>query len=108
MFFKVVVAGGHLGFRREVEVTRYFSSQSPDRDGPALAATTRLALPDLGGKTLFMVIPPAITWGQSPSYWPLFTPQRLLRPAFWLLAKIGRLDSFRLTLGDYFAYSRAV
>jgi len=28
MFFKVVVACGHLGFRREVEVTRYFQADN--------------------------------------------------------------------------------
>lgn len=28
MFFKVVVACGHLGFRREVEVTRYFQASN--------------------------------------------------------------------------------
>ena len=28
MFFKVVVACGHLGFRREVEITRYFQADN--------------------------------------------------------------------------------
>lgn len=28
MFFKVVVACGHLGFRREVEITRYFQANN--------------------------------------------------------------------------------